>query len=181
MAMKILFSAFLFFFFSANAMGQLTYYASIEKSDDTLADLRYFKHLDKSVKEKLDSFIVFIKSKNKPNKEKVGFIEFSLYKRPDGIIQADLSLNTQYAAFRMYAFKRNNFGDVFAYSFYRSNLVLFTLPYAKHRINEESGPLLRDLMYAELSAEVQQEIDSKTEEFDIILPGIGKRYFLNQD
>ena len=175
--MKVILSIFLFFF-SANVMGQLSYYATIEKSNDTLADLRYFKNLDNSVKEKLDSFIIFIKSKKKVYKENKGFIEFSLHKNSAGRIEADLSLNTQYAAYRMYAFKRNNFGNVFAFSFYKSNLILFTLPTNKHKIKEEFGPLLHDLMYAELSTEVQQEIDKKAEEFQIVAPGIVKRYYL---
>ncbi|MEP7236921.1 MAG: hypothetical protein ABI685_03615 [Ferruginibacter sp.] len=175
--MKILFTAFIFFI-SVNAMGQLSYYASIQKSNDTLADLRYFKDLDKAVKEKLDSFIVFIKSKKKVYKENKGFIEFSLYKNSAGRLTVDISLNTQYAEYRMYAFKRNNFGDVFAFSFYKSNLVLFTLPYSKHRIKEEFSLLLNELMYTELSKEVQKEIDIKTEEFEIDGIGIVKRYYL---
>ncbi len=175
--MKVILSIFLFFF-SANSMGQLSYYASIEKSNDTLADLRYFKNLDNSVKEKLDSFIVFIKSKKKAYKENKGFIEFSLYKSSAGKIQADISVNSIYAAYRMFAFKKNNFGNVFAFSFYKSNLVLFTLPYSKHGIKEAFGPLLHDLMYAELSAGVKQEIDKKVEDFQIESNGLLRRYYL---
>jgi hypothetical protein len=165
-------------FFSVNAMGQLSHFATIEKSNDTLADLRYFKNLDNKIKEKLDSFLVFIKSKKMTDKENKGFIEFCLIRNSAGRIMADLSLNTQYAAYRIYAFKRNNFGNVFAFSFYKSNLILFTLPTNKHKIKEEFGSLLNELMYAELSKEVQKEIDAKTEEFQIDGIGIVKRYYL---
>jgi hypothetical protein len=158
-------------------VGQLSCYTSIEKSNDTLADLHYFKNFDESVKEKLDSFIVFMKTKRKANKENKGFIIFSLHKNSVGRIEADLSLNTQYAAYRIYAFKKNNFGKIFAFSFYKSNLILFTIPYSKYGIKEEFGPLLHDLMYAELSTEVQQEIDKKGEDFEIKLPVIVKRYY----
>ena len=158
-------------------MGQLSYYSSIEKSTDTMANLHYFKNLDKSVMKKLDSFIVFIKSKKNIHNKNKGFIVFSWHKNSAGRIEADLSLNTQYAAYRVYAFKKNDFGKIFAFSFYKSNLILFTLRYSKHRIKEEFAPLLQDLMYAELSQPVQQEIDKKTEEFDIILPVIVKRYY----
>lgn len=51
------------------------------------------------------------------------------------------------------------------------------LPTSKHGIKEEFSPLLLDLMYAELSTEVQQEIDKKAEEFQIDATGIVKNYF----
>ena len=163
-------------------MGQLPYYNSIEKSNDTLADLRYFKNLDKLITEKLDSFFVFIKSKReyrKKFKQDKGFIQFSLHRNSAGRILADLSVNSQYVDYKIFASKKNNFGNVFAFSFYKSNLIFFTFPYSKHGIREEFAPILHDLMYPEFLPEVKKEIDIKTEDFHIQAPGIVKRYYFD--
>jgi hypothetical protein len=176
--MKVILIIFLLFF-AVNAKGQLSYFASIEKNNDTMADLRYFKNLDSSIMQKLDSFIVYVKSSKKSDEEKIGFIEFCFFKKKEGRILIDLSLNSQYAAYRTYAFKQNNFGNVFAFSFYKSHLVLFTMSSDKHKIKEEFGPLLNELMYAELSKEVQQQIDKKANEFSIEGIGIVKRYYID--
>jgi len=178
MIKKILFIAFVIFVFTPTAKSQISYYKSIEKSNDTSADLRYIKNLDRTIKQKLDSFIVFLRSK-KEFKKITGFIQFNIFKSSQGRTLADLSFNYQYCEYRIFALKKSNFGDVFAYSFYKSNLVLFTLPYSIHRIKEGDSSVLNDLMYAELSPEVQEEIDRNAEEFNIEFIGLVKRYYLN--
>jgi len=157
----------------------MDYFVANENSNDTLADLRYFKNLDNSIKQKLDSFLVYVKSSKRSNEDKIGFIEFCFFKNTPGRIMVDLSLNAQYAAYRIHAFKWNNFGNVFAFSFYKSHLVLFTLSTNKHRIKEEFSPLLNELMYAELSKDVQQEIDKKATGFSLESISIVKRYSID--
>jgi len=179
--MKIIFNLLLLLA-ALNVTAQVTYFKTIEKSNDSLADLRYFKNLEKPIIEKLDSFFLFIKGnkgyKKKFKKDK-GFIQFSMHKSTIGRVVADISVNAQYVNYKIFASKKNNFGDVFAFAFYKSKLILFTLPYSNYRIKEAYAPVLHDLMYAEFKPEVKKEIDCKTEDFQIEGLVIVKRYYLD--
>jgi len=176
--MKIILSIFLFFL-AVDTSAQLSHYNSIKKSTDSLGCLKYFKNLDKVVKEKLDSFYAFMNAKKKIPKEDKGFIVFSWHTNATGRVMADLSLNNQYSEYRIYALQKNNFGRIFAFTFYKSKLVLFRAPYSKYEVKEEFAELIHDLMYAELSKKVQREIDITTNEFDVVAPGIVKRYYFD--
>ncbi len=128
------------------------------------------------IKEKLDSFFNFIKSTNEYKKNK-GYIQVDLFKNSTGKNVLDFSVNSTYASYRIFTSKKNYFGNVFAFSFYKSHLILFTASYSKHRIKEEFVPLLNDLIYPELTFNVKKEIDKKTEDFEIEPNSLIKRYF----
>lgn len=179
--MRIFLSFILFFTLIGSSKSQvLEQFRSIEKSKDTMADLRYFKTLDSIIREKLDSFIVFREAGGKRKvKDSVGFIEISIMRNHSGSIFIDISHNSQYVCYRTISLKHANFGNVFAFSFYRSNLILLSIPYHGLRIKAEYQVVLRDLIYPEMTEAVKGEIDRNTTEFGIEV-GIVKRYYLDR-
>jgi len=176
--MKILITAFFLLFFTATIKSQvMDYFVANENSNDTLADLRYFKNVDKSIQQKLDSFFRYAKTIKECTD--TGFIEFSIFRDNSNKIIADISINSQYADYRIFS-PENEYGKVFGFTWYKSKLILFTLDFPiKYRIKREYNSLLHDLIYPEMSKSVQNEIDKKADEFAIDAPGIVKRYYLN--
>ncbi len=159
----------------------MQYFAANENSKDTLANLRYFKNIDKPIVQKLDSFLTFVSTKK--SKDASGFIEVSLFRSNANKKIADISINNQYADYRIFtgvAAINNDFGKVFAFTWYKSKLVLFTLSSSsKFRIREEYASILHDLIYAEMSKSVRKEIDNKADEFEVTAPGIVRRYYFD--
>jgi len=180
--MKIVITAFFFFSFIPSVKSQvIEYFLANENSNDTLADLRYFKHIEKSVAQKFDSFFRFVEKAKV--KDSSGFIKFSLFRDNSKKIIADISINSQYANYRIFAGItpiNYDLGKVFAFTWYKSRLVLFTFDASiKYRIKKEYGSILHDLMYFEMTKSVRDEIDKKSDEFAIDAPGIVKRYYFN--
>lgn len=180
--MKFLITAFCFLTFALGVKAQvIEYFVANENSNDTLACLRYFKNIDKAVAQKLDSFFKFAKTAK--DKDSDGFIEFSMFRDNSKKIIADISINSQYADYRIFAGITSinyDLGKVFAFTWYKSKLVLFTLDASlKFKIKYEYKSILHDLMYPEMSKSVRNEIDKKVEEYSLEAPGIVKRYYLD--
>ena len=177
--MKILFTAFFLLFFTLTIKSQvIDYFLANEKVNDTLADLRYFKNIDKLIEQKLDSFFSYVKTRK--DKKEGGFIEVSMFRKKMNKITADISVNNQYADYRIYSAANKEFGKAFAFTWYKSKLILFTMSYSvKYRVKKEYGSIMHDLIYPEMSKSVRNEIDTKADEFTIDAPGIVRRYYFN--
>lgn len=175
--MKILFSSILVILCLTKVNGQLKYYNLIEKSDDTLVDFHYIKTIDKTIREKLDSFLLFIRAKKQQNIIE-GYIEIDLFKTSSGKSIVDICVRNAYSSYRVAVSKRNNFDGIFAFSFYKSRLILFKSSYSRYRIKEAFSQVIHDLIYAEVSNSVKHEIDKNTDEFQIQSTYLSKRYYL---
>jgi hypothetical protein len=177
--MKILITAFFLLFFTPTIKSQVVeYFAANENSNDTLADLRYFKNVDKSIVQKLDSFFSYVKTRKDNNEN--GFIEFSLFKNNWNKMTADISINSLYIDYSIFTSIKDDFGNVFAFTWYKSKLVLFTFDSPKkYKIKKGYSSILHDLIYPEMSNSVRKEIDRKSDEFKLNGPGIGKRYYFD--
>lgn len=176
--MKLLSIFLLIFIFTTTVRGQIKdHYLKIEHSDDTLADLKYFKTIDKSITQKLDSFLIYLKLNNINIKKNIGFIRVSLFNDYKGRMGVYIRLCPGYADYRVYSTK--DFGNSFAFSFFKSKLILFTLSASKYSLKDSYQFLMQDLLYAEMPTSVKTEIDNNSTEFDIDLPGLVKRYYFN--
>ena len=130
-----------------------------------------------------ERFDQFNRNKKAKVKDWSGFIEFSLFRDNSKKIIADISINSQYANYRIFAGItpiNYDLGKVFAFTWYKSKLVLFTFDASlKFKIKYEYKSILHDLVYPEMSKSVRDEIDKKADEFTIDAPGIVRRYYFN--
>lgn len=177
--MKVIAALFLNLFISVACKSQLiSYYNSIKSSEDTIGNLRYFAGIDRSVKAKIDSFLSMPETRFFKKNKNQGIVKISIFESIQSGLFCDIAITSEYASYRILTSNKLRFGSIFAFAFYKSKLLLFTVPYTKYKINSNYETLIRDLVYDEMPNEVKKEIDANVSDFEISLRPIVKRYYL---
>ena len=160
----------------------LEYFKSIENQKDTALDLKYFKKINPVLVQKLDSFLLFKKKGEKPVIRDTSYIEIQFFTnlKYGNSIYADIYERKDYCDYTLHFPVKFNKGNIIAFTFYKSKLIVFSMPYNTGKVKKEYISLLKDLIYNEMRQDVKNDIDANVDEVEIIISR-SKRYIVEKD